>query len=113
MAKKVLANLLPPDTLLNINVPSTHQRCPVRVTSQGRRLWENSIHETVDPRGTTHYWIGGGTPVTDPGEDTDVQAMAAGLVSITPIHLDLTNHAGIAFLKQSWQLEEGEKGTLS
>lgn len=112
MAIKVLANLLPPDTLLNINVPSTHHHCRVRVTRQGRRLWENSIHEAVDPRGTTHYWIGGGTPVTDPGEDTDVQALATGLVSVTPIHLDLTNHAGIAFLKQSWHLEEGEKGSL-
>jgi 5'-nucleotidase len=106
MAARALASPLPADTLLNINVPSTGRPCRLRVTRQGRRLWENSIHEALDPRGTTHYWIGGGTPVPDLGEDTDVHALASGLVSITPIHLDLTNHAGIAYLRESWCLEE-------
>lgn len=108
LAARTLANRLPPDTLLNVNVPSTNRRCQLRVTRQGRRLWENSIHEALDPRGATHYWIGGGTPLPDPGEDTDVQAVASGLVSVTPIHLDLTNHAGIAYLRESWGLEACE-----
>ncbi|MBU1568608.1 MAG: 5'/3'-nucleotidase SurE [Proteobacteria bacterium] len=107
MAEKILRNSLPGDTLLNINVPSGSSHKRMRVTRQGRRLWENSIHETLDPRGATHYWIGGGTPVTDPGEDTDVHAFACGDVSITPIQLDLTNHAGITFLKEKWLVEEG------
>ncbi|MEE4135749.1 MAG: 5'/3'-nucleotidase SurE, partial [Desulforhopalus sp.] len=51
------------------------------------------------------YWIGGGTPLADPHEDTDVHAFAAGDVSITPIQLDLTNHAGIVYLQEKWQLE--------
>lgn len=106
MARKILRNSLPGDTLLNINVPSGADYKTIRVTRQGRRLWENSIHETLDPRGSKHYWIGGGTPVTAPGEDTDVHTFACGNVSITPIQLDLTNHAGIAFLKEKWLLEE-------
>jgi 5'-nucleotidase len=106
MAGKILCNSLPGDTLLNINVPSGSGYKTIRVTRQGRRLWENSIHETLDPRGTKHYWIGGGTAVTDPGEDTDVHVFAAGNVSITPIQLDLTNHAGITFLKEKWQVED-------
>ena len=106
MAGKILRNSLPGDTLLNINVPSGSSYKKIRVTRQGRRLWENSIHETLDPRGSKHYWIGGGTPVTDPGEDTDVHTFADGNVSITPIQLDLTNHAGITFLKEKWLLED-------
>lgn len=105
MAKKILNNSLPANTLLNINVPTGDRIKAIRVTRQGRRLWENSIHETLDPRGVTHYWIGGGTPITEPGEDTDVYAFNRGNVSITPIHLDLTNHLGIRFLKEKWQLE--------
>jgi len=106
LARKILRNSLPGDTLLNINVPSGSNFKKIRVTRQGRRLWEDSIHETLDPRGAKHYWIGGGTPVTDPGEDTDVHAFADGNVSITPIQLDLTNHAGIAYLKEKWLLED-------
>lgn len=106
MAKKVLANSLPENTLLNINVPSGKEFRRIKVTRQGRRLWENSIQETLDPKGKTHYWIGGGTPLSDPGEGTDVNAFGSGDVSITPIQLDLTNHAGISFLKEKWNLEE-------
>jgi len=106
MALKIFANSLPENTLLNINVPSGSAYGRIQVTRQGRRLWENAIQETLDPRGTKHYWIGGGTPVADSGEDTDVHAFASGNVSITPIQLDLTNHAGITYLKEQWLLEE-------
>lgn len=105
MAQKILSNSLPENTLLNINIPSGKHYQKIKVTRQGRRLWEDSIHETLDPRGSKHYWIGGGTPVTDPGEDTDVYAFAEGNVSITPIQLDLTNHTGITYLREKWHLE--------
>jgi 5'-nucleotidase len=108
MARKALENSLPINTLLNINVPSGKNFHAIRVTRQGRRLWEDSIQETLDPRGNTHYWIGGGTPLGDSGEDTDVHVFSSGNVSITPIQLDLTNHAGIAYLKEKWQLENNE-----
>lgn len=110
MAQKILSNSLPENTLLNINIPSGRVYKKIRVTRQGRRLWENSIHETLDPRGSKHYWIGGGTPVTDPAEDTDVHVFASGNVSITPIQLDLTNHTGITYLREKWRLEDGKDG---
>ncbi len=105
MARKILTNSLPSDTLLNINVPSGERCQRIRVTRQGRRLWQNTIHETLDPRGRPRYWIGGGTSLGDAQEDTDVHAFARGDVSITPIQLDLTNHAGIVYLREKWQLE--------
>ena len=112
IAKKILHYSLPANTLLNINVPNGTTYKSIRVTRQGRRIWENSIHEILDPLGSKHYWIGGGTAVVDPNEDTDVHAFAAGNVSITPIQLDLTNHAGIAYLRDNWLLEEAEKPSV-
>ena len=106
MARKIMRNSLPENTLLNINVPGGSSYGEIRVTRQGRRLWQNSIRETLDRTGTKHYWIGGGTPVPDPEEDTDVHAAVNNHVSITPIQLDLTNHAGIHYLKEKWLLEE-------
>ena len=106
MARKVMQNSLPQNTLLNINVPSGNSFKKIKVTRQGRRLWKNAIRETLDPGGNKHYWIGGGTPVQDLEKDTDVYAAANGHVSITPIQLDLTNHAGIQYLREKWLLEE-------
>lgn len=108
MARKVLSNQLPEKTLLNINVPSGESHGDIVITRQGRRLWENAIQETIDPWGITRYWIGGGTPLVDTQQDTDVHVFASGRVSITPIQLDLTNHAGIAHLQKNWQLEKND-----
>ena len=106
MAEKIMQNSLPQNTLLNINVPSGSSFKKIKVTRQGRRLWQNAIRETLDPGGNKHYWIGGGTPVPDLEKDTDVYAIANGHVSITPIQLDLTNHAGIHYLREKWLLED-------
>jgi len=105
MARKIMHNSLPKNTLLNINVPSGNSYKSIKVTRQGRRLWQNAIRETLDSGGNKHYWIGGGTAVPDLEKDTDVHAIANGHVSITPIQLDLTNHEGIHYLKEKWQLE--------
>jgi len=104
LAGTVLAHGLPPDTLLNVNVPT----CPateikgVRFTRQGRRKYDGAIQETTDPWSRKHYWIGGGIPVLDAGADTDVQAVVAGWISITPLHLDRTNHEALAHLDRDW-----------
>jgi 5'-nucleotidase len=105
LAKRILDKGLPENTLMNVNVPICGDDFTIKVTRQGRRLWENSIQETHDPWGETHYWIGGGTPLMDSGNDTDVQAIEEGFVSVTPIHLDLTNHEGVFHLKDDWKLE--------
>lgn len=106
LAERILANRLPENTLLNVNIPGAMECKGFAVTRQGRRLWENSIQETFDPWGRKHYWIGGGTPLRDHAEDTDVAAIHNGLVSVTPIHLDLTNHSGIDLLRNAWAIEK-------
>lgn len=106
IAKKILKQGLPKDTLLNVNVPSESSENKIKVTCQGRRLWDNAIQETLDPSGRKHYWIGGGTPYPDSGKNTDVFAIQNGFISVTPIHLDVTNHQSIKLLKNEWGLEE-------
>lgn len=105
LARLILAQGLPADTLLNVNMPAQSDIKGIKVTRQGRRLWKNAIQETSDPWGRKCYWIGGGTPRSDSEPDTDSHAIEAGYVSVTPIHLDLTNHAGVEYLRQEWKLE--------
>lgn len=106
LARLILRNGLPENTLLNVNIPSCTTIRGTRVTRQGRRIWQNSIQETLDPWGKQYYWIGGGKPIRDSATDTDVHAIEQGFVSVTPIHLDKTNHEGIFHLKEDWQLEK-------
>lgn len=105
IADRILHQGLPDNTLMNVNVPAATPK-GVRLTRQGRRLWENSIQEIFDPQGRKHFWIGGGTPLKDTNTDTDVHALQEGYISITPIHLDLTNHEGMHFIRDHWQLDD-------
>ena len=106
LASMALQFSLPEHTLLNINVPPLPARKlqGIRFTRQGRRVYQNAIQETFDPWGRKHYWIGGGTVHWSGGDDTDEQALRDGYISVTPIQLDLTNHAGIDFLEKHWSM---------
>ena len=106
LAERVIAHGLPAATLMNVNFPAAAKIQGVRITRQGRRIWKQAVQEVNDPRGRVHYWIGGGTPLLDSGKDTDVRALGEGYVSISPIHLDLTNHEGISYFKDDLALEE-------
>lgn len=89
---------LPRDTLLNVNVPGVplDQIRGYRITRQGKRRYGDNIVELLDPRGRKYYWIGGDDLGFVHGEGTDCTAIADGFISITPLHLDLTNYASIA-----------------
>lgn len=93
---------LPPDTLLNVNVPAHPygQVRGVRVTCLGKRVFDsNSIVEKKDPRGKTYYWIGGNRIRWEDRKDSDKQAVEDGWISITPVHLDLTNYTALSALR--------------
>jgi 5'-nucleotidase len=105
LSSRVLSYGLPADTLMNVNIPQANRVRGTLVTRQGRRLWKQPVQEVTDPRGRLHYWIGGGTPMLDAGRDTDVYAIDNDFVSITPIHLDVTNHEGINYFKGDLGLE--------
>lgn len=97
----------PDETFFNINLPD---RDPaevrgVRVTSLGRRVYSDSLSRAEDPHGRDYYWIGGGESHWSGGEDSDFRAVRAGYASVTPLHLDLTNHRLLEEVR-SWHLEE-------
>ena len=104
IAAYVLEHSLPYDTLLNVNVPNLPQERikGIKITRQGKRIYDNSIQETHDPWGAKHYWIGGGSAHWERGGDTDIEAVQEDMVSITPIHLDLTNYEALAFFRDRW-----------
>lgn len=108
IAGYVLEHSLPYDTLLNINIPNIQKEKikGVKFTKQGKRIYDNSIQETFDPWGEKHYWIGGGKPYWERGEDMDIEAVQADFISVTPIHLDLTNYDALSFFRQNGMLED-------
>jgi 5'/3'-nucleotidase len=87
-----------PAVILNVNFPVAAP-AGVRITKLGRRIYTEGVIERLDPRGRAYYWIGGGAPSWHPGEGTDFEAIQAGFISITPLHLDLTHHDSIPRLK--------------
>ena len=92
LAARVLADGLPPDVLLNVNVPDLpHAEIRgTRVTRQARSRWQEEFEERRDPMDRPYYWLGGQFIDLDGGADTDLVALADGFVSVTPLHLDLT-----------------------
>ncbi|HWQ61340.1 MAG TPA: 5'/3'-nucleotidase SurE [Negativicutes bacterium] len=99
------AKKLPPDTLLNVNVPPlpADKLAGVQVTRLGVIEYENTFERREDPRGRTYYWMGGSLVDAGNEEGTDVMAVKQGRISVTPIHFDLTNY-GIMKLIEEWNL---------
>lgn len=94
--------------LLNVNVPALAfgRLNGVEITRLGRRIYRDKLVERNDPRGHKYYWIGGEPPTGVDDEGTDVGALAAGRVSVTPLQLDLTSYPMIDELR-AWDLGIG------
>jgi len=93
---QVLAGGLPDGPwLLNVNIPNRADadRRPRVVTRLGRRHASEPVIRQTSPRGETIYWIGPAGDARDAGEGSDFGTTAQGLVSITPLQVDLTDHA--------------------
>jgi 5'-nucleotidase len=96
---------LPPDTLLNVNVPEVATASGFAVTRQGKRRYGDAVVEKTDPRGRKYYWIGGTDLDFDDEPGTDFAAIRRDLISVTPLHLDFTNYetmGAISALDLAW-----------
>ncbi len=105
LAREVCSRGLPPDTFLNVNIPDLQGKELLSpwITSQGKRRYEGLIVDKVDPRGRKYYWIGSGEQTFLDIEGTDYHAVSRGHISITPLHLDMTNYASLKLLN-GWDL---------
>jgi 5'-nucleotidase len=101
----VNARGLPPKSVLNVNVPAlpAAEIRGVEVTKLGTRVYDDALIERLDPRGRKYYWIGGDAPVWEPEPESDFLAVHEGRVSVTPLHLDLTD-AGLRGRLAAWEL---------
>ncbi len=81
--------------LLNVNLPNRADvaRLPRRITRLGRRHASEPVIRQTSPRGDAMYWIGPAGDAREAGDGTDFHAVANGQVSITPLQVDLTDHA--------------------
>ena len=86
---------LPAGTLLNINVPGGEAH-GVEVTRLGRRIYRDELAlDTEDEDGRRSYWIYGGDPSFHDEPGTDLAAVHAGRIAVTPVHFDLTDVTGM------------------
>ena len=106
-AVKVLLDKLPSlnigsDTVLNINVPNLpwSEIKGFKVTRLGKRHHAEPVIKTQDPRGRDIFWVGPVGEQLDAGEGTDFYAIEQGYVSITPLHIDLTQYQAMASTEQ-------------
>lgn len=92
-----------PAFLLNVNVPNRPFDAlqPVKVCRLGRRHAAEKVITQDSPRGDTMYWIAGAGSAKDSGEGTDFHATAAGHVALTPLQIDLTDHANLGAWREA------------
>jgi len=90
-------------TILNVNVPNLPlgEVKGIKVTRLGNRHRSEAVIKAEDPRGLPVYWVGPAGPSQDAGPGTDFHAISEGYVSVTPLTVDLTNHAALDGLR-SW-----------
>jgi 5'-nucleotidase len=101
-------------TVLNINFPDLPLSganetdsafyAGIKYTRLGRQKYVNVFEERRDPRGRAYYWLGGDPVDAEPDPDSDIEAVGCRLISITPLHSDLTDYQRLTAI----QAEKGE-----
>lgn len=106
VAGKLLARLQeekPPgeQLCLNVNLPALPEEAikGVRLTRQDTAPLTEHFDCRIDPRERVYYWLAGINDRKDLAPDTDYAALAAGYISITPLHHDLTHYPGLNDLR--------------
>ncbi len=94
---------LPSGTLLNINVPGAEPE-GVEVARLGKRIYRDELalvdEDPTHPRGRRQYRIYGDATFERDETGTDLAAVAAGRIAVTPIHFDLTDREGLDSLQR-------------
>jgi len=108
LVRRILAEGLPPDTMLNVNVPPGPAR-RYQMTGLGHRLFRHHVEKRDDPRGSPYYWIGGQPRPAEDRPGSDCNAVAEGLVSVTPLSVDITHGRSLAGAVGNWSLDGLER----
>jgi 5'-nucleotidase len=95
---------LPSGTLLNINVPAGEPD-GVEVATLGKRIYRDELKLDTEEEGRRRYWIYGTDPGFEDEPGTDLAAVAAGRIAVTPLHFDLTDRSSLQALRR-YDLED-------
>ena len=96
----------PEETLMNVNFPDCEPAdvAGVAITEQGKRDMQTAVMDRrVDMRGNPYYWIGFKRVRSDPREGTDLAAIYGRKISVTPLHLNLTQFDVLKKLRATFQ----------
>ena len=96
----LVRNSLPPDTILNVNVPDIPfgDLKGFKATRLGYRHRSEPVVEAQDPKGRPIFWVGAAGKGQDAGPGTDFHAVEHGFVSVTPLKLDLTDRTRLELI---------------
>jgi 5'-nucleotidase len=105
IALKLLEHKLPPNSVLNVNVPAvaTKKIKGIKICRQANAKYEEEFAERTDPMGKKYFWLTGAFKNFDKGKDTDVWALKNNYVSVVPVQYDLTNYSLQKKLQKEWQ----------
>lgn len=99
---QVISNGMPPDTLLNVNVPTVDadQVQGIKICRNGVSKFSEVFEKRVDPRQNDYYWQGGKMEMSDKDDDADIYWLKKNWVTVTPIRFDLTDHNFLQKMKE-------------
>jgi 5'-nucleotidase len=88
--------------LLNVNVPDLHYEDikGMEITRLGKRHAAEPAIKGEESNTEILYWIGAAGEPNDGGPGTDFNAIQNKMISITPIHADLTDYQNIENMKE-------------
>ncbi len=92
------------DTCLSVNFPDlpADEAGPLTLARQGAGSVEGmDVKPRIDPRGFTYYWVSFRRGDRDQGPESDVAALNAGRVVVTPLRYDRTDENAYAMLARS------------
>ncbi len=95
-----------PRTLVNVNFPAlaADRVAGIRVVRQGFHDYaRGSLVEGTDPRGYPYFWFGLHGMEHTSGHATDLEAIADGFISVTPLSLDLTHEASLEAMRARYR----------
>jgi len=92
----------PKKTILNINTPGLTEEdiCGIAITRLGRKMFTDVYEKRLDPRGKVYYWLAGEL-IKNCEEGTDIDALKANMISITPITFEMTHKSIMAELDKT------------
>ncbi|MDI9319954.1 MAG: 5'/3'-nucleotidase SurE [Phycisphaerales bacterium] len=104
IVRKMLAEQMPPHTLLNVNIPKVSEAefKGIQFCRQANAKWGESFEHRIDPHGKDYYWMVGNFICKDEGTDTDIYALHHGYASVVPVQFDFTDYSMKERFTKEW-----------